>query len=165
MAGQKLRIRPIRGPPTEDQMSSCFARFVRWIPTCDRSMGARVSRIGFWGNWPAKSSGFGRFVGPQLRTKCLHVLRDLFVGFQFVTDRWVRVCPESDSGKIGPPKVQDSAESCCPNLRRNVFTFWAICSLGSNLRPILERAQVQNGILGKLARRKSRIGPIRGIPT
>ena len=29
-------------------------------------------------------------MGPELRTKCLHVLRDLFVGFQLGTDRRAR---------------------------------------------------------------------------
>ena len=114
LARQKFGIRPIRGVPTEDQMSSCLARFFRWIPTCGRSMGARVSRIRFWENWPAKSSGFGRFVGPNLRQNVLMSCA-IFVGFQLVTDRWVRVCPESDSGKIGPPKVQDLADLWGPN--------------------------------------------------
>ena len=51
---------------------------------------ARPPGIGFWGNWPPKSPGFGRFVVSQLKTKCLHVFGDFFVGFQLVTVRRVR---------------------------------------------------------------------------
>ena len=100
------------GPNLGPKVFMFCAIFVGFQLLTDRR--ARLSRIGFWENWPAESRGFGRFVGSQLKSKCLSVGR-------FV--RWIATCDRSMDAPVQKPN------------------------------------------LGKLARQKFRIRPIRGAPT